>query len=324
MLTKVRNFRTFNVAFLLVYVNISEAVNIKETLMQTESFTLPQFPHRAPWLARTLSPSTTHSATLRISAGARHPRTRGKPGQSVSRRATGSGELAHHVHTIRLALNIKGIPYKTVWIEFFEIEAESKKVGAAPTGERGGKPLYTIPFLYDPATRTAVSDSQEIVAYLERQYPTRPTLFPPGTRALQAAFVGGDQSIIRRIADSSRPLIMPTILKSATEPGQAYARKAYGAFLEQMMALTEEFLQEKADDILKALGEVDGWMGAGAVFLTGETPSNADVWLAATLVSIRNALGEEHEFWKRIAAANGGRWARYMAAFDAQNWFTVL
>jgi glutathione S-transferase len=94
---------------------------------------------------------------------------------------------------------------------------------------------------------------------------------------------------------------------------------------ESMLALTEEQLREKADQALKALGEVDEWMGAGeGVFLTGATPSNADVWLAAVLVSIRNVLGEEHEFWKRIASANGGRWTRYMAAFDAKNWFAVL
>jgi hypothetical protein len=68
-------------------------------------------------------------------------------------------------------MNIKGISYKTAWIEFSEICAESKKISVAPTGEHGGKPLYTIPTLDDPATRTAVSDSQESVAHLKRLYP---------------------------------------------------------------------------------------------------------------------------------------------------------
>jgi glutathione S-transferase len=226
----------------------------------------------------------------------------------------------------RIALNIKGIPYKTVWIEFPDIEAESKKIGAAPTGERGGRPLYTIPFIYDPATRTAVSDSQQIVAYLERQYPAAaPTLLPPRTRALQAAFFGGEQSIVQRIAGASQPLVAPTVFRTMTETGQTYMRKLFGERVDQLLALDRAYLQEREDEVLKALGEVDGWMGAdqGGVFLTGATPSNADVRLAALLVSIRSALGEDDAFWKRIASANGGRWARYMAAFDAQNWFAV-
>ena len=34
---------------------------------------------------------------------------------------------------VRYALNYKKLPYKTVWVEFHEIEPVAKKVGAKPT-----------------------------------------------------------------------------------------------------------------------------------------------------------------------------------------------
>ncbi|KAI0026666.1 hypothetical protein K488DRAFT_65398, partial [Vararia minispora EC-137] len=88
----------------------------------------------------------------------------------------------------RLALSVKGILHKTFWVDWPDIAAEAIKVGAPPTGERDGKPRYTVPFIYDPTTRRAISDSQTIIAYLETQYPDTPRLFPQRTRALQAAF----------------------------------------------------------------------------------------------------------------------------------------
>ena len=34
---------------------------------------------------------------------------------------------------VRYALNYKSLPYKTVWIEYHEIEPVAKKLGAKPT-----------------------------------------------------------------------------------------------------------------------------------------------------------------------------------------------
>lgn len=87
-------------------------------------------------------------------------------------------------------MNIKGIPYKTVWLEYLEIEDTFKKAGIAPTGTRAGKPLYTCPGLVDPNTGAAIADSFTIAEYIEKTYPdpSKPTLFPPGTRTLQVYF----------------------------------------------------------------------------------------------------------------------------------------
>jgi hypothetical protein len=53
----------------------------------------------------------------------------------------------------RYSLNYKGIPYKTVWLEYEEIEPFSKRLGALPTSNKpDGRPHYTLPMIHDPAT----------------------------------------------------------------------------------------------------------------------------------------------------------------------------
>ncbi|KAJ8699426.1 hypothetical protein PTI98_002541 [Pleurotus ostreatus] len=52
---------------------------------------------------------------------------------------------SHNTWRVRYALNIKGIPYQTVWVEYPDIEAVCKKIGASPTGEEA--PHYTLPVI---------------------------------------------------------------------------------------------------------------------------------------------------------------------------------
>ena len=50
-----------------------------------------------------------------------HPQTSRRP------------QLTLGLSSIRYALNYKRLPYKTVWVEYHEIEPVAKKVGAKPT-----------------------------------------------------------------------------------------------------------------------------------------------------------------------------------------------
>jgi glutathione S-transferase len=87
-----------------------------------------------------------------------------------------------------LALNIKGVSYTTVFIEFPDIEARLKAAGVPPNGTRAdGTLIYTLPALVDPNTGAAIADSQNIAEYLDKQYPGAGalTFFPPGSRTVQ-------------------------------------------------------------------------------------------------------------------------------------------
>jgi hypothetical protein len=91
---------------------------------------------------------------------------------------------------VRLALNYKGISYKTVWIEYADIQKAGQVIGATATEKRSnGELRYTLPTIVVPATGEVISDSGKIAAYLEAKYPEK-ALFTEGKLGEQLAFEG--------------------------------------------------------------------------------------------------------------------------------------
>lgn len=89
-------------------------------------------------------------------------------------------------------LNYKKIPYRTVWIDYADIQDGLKELGAPPTGTKpdGCTPWYSLPTIYDPNTSKFVADSIEIAKYLESQYPTPGRqVIPSDTEQEQLQFV---------------------------------------------------------------------------------------------------------------------------------------
>lgn len=111
--------------------------------------------------------------------------------------------FAIHELAQRFALNFKGLAYRTVWVEYPDIgkvirpcraqtrliqcpATVAQKIGAKPAPTIVGISMPTVPMIYDPSTDTAMSDSSEIVKYLDKQYPSETAIIPAGTDALQA------------------------------------------------------------------------------------------------------------------------------------------
>lgn len=89
---------------------------------------------------------------------------------------------------IRLVLNYKKVPYKTVWVEYADIQTLSKEIGAQPTDKRpNGEPRYTLPAIRITSTGEVIADSAKILQHVEVKYPENP-LIPPGTLDEQLAF----------------------------------------------------------------------------------------------------------------------------------------
>lgn len=100
------------------------------------------------------------------------------------------------IRLIRLALNYKQIPYKTVWVEFADVQAVGKRIGATPsTTYPDGTPRYTLPTIYDPNTGRTVSDSVAIAKYLDEQY-SEHRLFPDGTVDAQVEFANNAIAVV--------------------------------------------------------------------------------------------------------------------------------
>ncbi|KAI9005421.1 hypothetical protein CLU79DRAFT_781788 [Phycomyces nitens] len=70
----------------------------------------------------------------------------------------------------RVSLNIKGIPFETVWVPFADIATVIPKL--TKTAERP-----TVPIIVDASKDIVVQDSWKIAQYLEATYPDTPSLF---------------------------------------------------------------------------------------------------------------------------------------------------
>ncbi|GAB7355720.1 hypothetical protein MBLNU459_g6419t2 [Dothideomycetes sp. NU459] len=89
----------------------------------------------------------------------------------------------------RLALNLKGVKYRTVWIDMPDIAALREKLGVpANRTLPDGTPFHTLPLFRDSSTNTIIGDTFEIALHLDKTYPEKPSLILPGAIGLTAAF----------------------------------------------------------------------------------------------------------------------------------------
>ncbi|KAJ7508478.1 hypothetical protein B0H11DRAFT_29731 [Mycena galericulata] len=211
----------------------------------------------------------------------------------------------------RYALNFKGIPHNTVFLEYSEIEPLYKKIGAKPTSETA--PQYTLPVIYDPSTDTAVSDSIEIARYLDATYPDLPRLIPAGTAALYYALQDAYSATLGPLTTYALPATLP-ILNPASQDYFRRTREALfnGRRLEDVTPTgnADTVMWKKLQD---SLGQVDEWIGkngVGSKYFMGDTICYADIIVAGSLRWARVVLAKER--WDEILTWHGGRWANLM------------
>ena len=219
---------------------------------------------------------------------------------------------------------MKGIVYKTVWVEYLDIAPLCKKIGVGPTTMYpDGSPQYTLPAIYDPNTSTAVVDSAAIVRYLEKTYPSAgPILLPPTLVPFQEAFwaafagtlFGGGHLVA---------LTLPPVC-AAMPPRSADAfRHAREALHGPVDVLAPPGSQKRAthwEGLQVALGTIASWLGKTAdgkerlLFLGGEDICYADVTVAGFMKCIQKLTPPEE--WEAVKTWDGGRWDRFMEAFQ--------
>ncbi|RPD62493.1 hypothetical protein L226DRAFT_504141 [Lentinus tigrinus ALCF2SS1-7] len=223
----------------------------------------------------------------------------------------------------RYCLNIKGIPYKTVWVEYPDIEALCKKIGASATDKRtDGTPLYTLPVIYDPNTKTAVSESATIARYLDRTYPDTPRLIPAEADALVSAFI---DAFWAALDWQFEPIILPvetSILRPASRPYFRETReKKLGCKLEEAAPPGSAKHAQCWEGVQKGVHKMAGWLDADGQekrFFMGDKMgiTYADIMLASFFMWFKMSFGDESQEWRRIMSWDGGRWAGFMSAFE--------
>ncbi|KAI4527143.1 hypothetical protein K525DRAFT_187462 [Schizophyllum commune Loenen D] len=229
--------------------------------------------------------------------------------------ATKVGPYSLNTWRTRYVLNLKGLPFTTVWLELCDVERELSAAGAPPSGTwPDGRPQYTVPTILDSLTNRYISDAHQIARYLDETYPDRRTLFPHGTVGLQNAFVG---EFINKVVFPSFPIALEGCYAVMPERTQVYFRetreKMFGKTLEEIWGDTAA-VEKGWVDVKKGLDWLEGILqenGDDKLFLLGDTPVEADLAIASMFQWIIKA---STPVWKDLKVLNGGRWGRLVDA----------
>jgi glutathione S-transferase len=209
----------------------------------------------------------------------------------------------------RYCLNFKGVAYKTEWIEYPDIESHCVKLGIPPTSTKpDGRAHYTLPALHDPSTGVYISDSLLIAEYLDKTYPSAPSLFPNHTIGVQWPF---SDAFTENISALWTFILPPSGLR-LNPPSEAYFRRtreaSYGKTLEDIVPKGDAAV-EQWGKFKEGLDKVDAWYAkSGGPYLLGDTVSWADFSVAGYIVWMRIVWGEDSQEWKDISSWHGGRW----------------
>lgn len=221
----------------------------------------------------------------------------------------------------RYSLNIKGIPYRTVWVEFPDIEPLCKKIGApASMKRRDGTPLYTLPVIFDPNTGATVAESGAIALYLDKAYPGTVALVPRGTEALHAAFQQAAWTVLG--TTDMAAITVPRAMEVVRERSAAFyreTREKWWGKIEEMAPPGSAKRKRHWEAVGDAYHKIAGWLDAGAgegeqrLFFLGEGREKvcfADLFVAGFLKWV--LYGEDSEEWQDVLRWDGGRWGRFV------------
>ncbi|KAF8659866.1 hypothetical protein AX16_001750 [Volvariella volvacea WC 439] len=220
---------------------------------------------------------------------------------------------------IRYALNYKGLPYKTEWVEYPNIAAICKRIGAAPTAANrlGQSPFYSVPVIRDLTSNRVISDSIAIARYLDEQYPDTPKVLriDEGFGVLQYAFL---QAFRNPILSVLMQFCVPKVIHILNPESQAYFRSTrethtFKKRLEEVTPRKETGDWEREwKQVEKTFGKANDWFinggQEGKVFITGDNPVFADFVIGGYLMWVKTAFGEDSREWMDVSSWHGGRW----------------
>ncbi|KAG5640777.1 hypothetical protein DXG03_007237 [Asterophora parasitica] len=220
-----------------------------------------------------------------------------------------------NVWKTRYSLNYKGLQYRTEWIEYPDIEATCKRIGAEHTEFRAdGTPLYTLPAIHDPSTGVSIADSARIAEYLDATYPDTPRLLPPGTTAVQHAFLAA----YRLALPALWQFALPSTAAILNPPSQAYYARFKFDPESPQTAPTGQLREEQWAKLKEDFGLLAGWLEKGEAdgpYVLGAAISFLDFAIAGYIIWLR-ILWKESGEWDDIRSWHGGRWDTFLKRLE--------
>lgn len=187
----------------------------------------------------------------------------------------------------RLVLNYKGLPYRTIWLEYPDIAPTLQSLGISAHKD---VPAYTLPAITLSDGRH-IMGSMEIAQELDRLSPT-PSL------QLDLPVVAQVETIVNHATRSYPRVYIPRIIGLLlNEPSVAYITKNYlpviGGVLPDIADEVPAAMLEEVKGILRPLTRLKKAEGR---FFLGLEPSYADVLLGAFLQSAKMLSRKEDLF----------------------------
>ncbi|OAP59645.1 hypothetical protein AYL99_06943 [Fonsecaea erecta] len=195
----------------------------------------------------------------------------------------------------RLALNYKGIPYKTEWVEYPDLKPTFTKFGIPPNSS--GPYEYTSPTVRLPSGEY-VMESRAIIDKLEQLKPS-PSLH------LDSPYLARIEQLLPNVINSVRAIFMPLVPKVYLNPPSyeyfvASREKAIGMTLDEYAAKNAAQGWEDAKPLVKELAAIYAENPEGP-FLMGKEVSYADFMVVGWL-RMMEGLGQ----LDKILAMEGG------------------
>jgi glutathione S-transferase len=182
-----------------------------------------------------------------------------------------------------------------------------------------GTPRYTVPAIHDSSTGAKVSDSYDIIKYLDQTYPDTPQIIVDS----QDEFL---QSALRRDWGLVRDLMLPTGLvlgHIALSSMEGESRLKYQRSYEKAFKATNGQHASEAEpsnthwkQAEESYGRADAWLTraeqlSGGPWALGASPTWPDIVLVSSSIALFiTAVGEEGEEWQNVLQWNEGRWLR--------------
>ena len=154
-----------------------------------------------------------------------------------------------------------------------------------------------------------MSESFDIVQYLDKQYPSSPLVITPGTLAFETAYYKYLDKEVR----AKWPSLVNLYLYETISPKSAIFLKelreaAFGDTLENLAKNPQLQWDAYKDAFTRAALPI--YEKAEGAFLKGNEPGWSDFVTSAALLSMKLLYGADSKEWKYIETWDNGRWIK--------------
>ena len=154
-----------------------------------------------------------------------------------------------------------------------------------------------------------MSESSDIVRYLDKQYPSSLRVITPGTLAFETAYYRYFQANVwSKWPNPIHQYLYETISLESAAFIKELREAAFGDTLVNIAKNPQSHWDAYEDAFNSVVLPV--YEKAEGIFLKGNEPSWADFVTASALLSIKLLYGADSKEWKYIETWDSGRWAK--------------